>query len=124
MPEKRFSFSYGLLYASAYNEAEYQKHFYDETETGRRVDMKSLQLPLWLRYNILKKRKWQPFITISTSINYALVSEQTFYYEDRPSESSVMNNGFFLSGEAGIGINYNADNWMFTVQPTIGGTYA
>jgi hypothetical protein len=95
MPERRFSFSYGLLYFSAYNEATNQRPYYDRVETGQRVDIKSLQIPLWLRYNILKNKKWQPFIAISTSVNYALVSERTLYYEDRPPWSSTINNGFF-----------------------------
>ena len=123
MPERRFSFSYGLLYTYGYNEVTYVKPVF-QNSIGYRVDMKSLQIPLWWRYNILKNRKWQPFIAISTSVNYALVSERTFYYEDKPPWSSTINNGFFLSLELGVGVNYTTEKWMFTVQPTFGGSYA
>lgn len=124
MPEKRFSFSYGLLYAYGYNETRYEGPPYQYGTMGQRVDMESLRLPLWWRYNILKNKKWQPFIAISTSVNYALVSDRTFMYEDRPSESIVINDGFFLSLELAVGVNYITDKWMFTLQPTLGGTYA
>jgi hypothetical protein len=91
---------------------------------GQRVDMESLQLPLWWRYNILKNKKWQPFIAVSTTVNYALVSDRTFTYDDRPPSSTVINNGFFLSPELAVGVNYITDKWMFTLQPTLGAAYA
>jgi hypothetical protein len=130
MPKRRFSFSYGLLYSYAYNEATRTspRTIYDsdenaKTEIGKRVDIKALQIPLWWRYNILKNKKWQPFIAVSTTVNYALVSEHTFLYEDSPPEKLTINNPFYLSLEVGVGVNYTSNDWMFTVQPTFGGNY-
>ena len=124
MPERRFSFSYGLLYTYGYNEVTYEKPEVYQNAISYRQDMTSLQVPLWWRYNILKNKKWQPFIAISTSVNYALVSERTLYYEDQPPWTSMINNGFFLSLELGVGVNYTTEKWMFTIQPKIGGSYA
>jgi hypothetical protein len=124
MPERRFSFSYGLLYAYGYNETRYEGPPYQYGTMAQRIDMESLQLPLWWRYNILKNKKWQPFIAVSTTVNYALVSDRTFTYDDRPPSSTVINNGFFLSPELAVGVNYITDKWMFTLQPTLGAAYA
>lgn len=55
MPERRFPFSNGLLLTDGYNEVTYQKPEVYQNAVSHRQDMKSLQMPLWWRHNILKK---------------------------------------------------------------------
>ncbi len=133
MPQRRFSFAYGILYSSLYNEAQYDPPHYAysddrqivSTKLGMSLDIESIEMPLWWRYNILKNRKkFQPFIAVSTGVVYNLKARQTFYYLDNPDRIYDFNKGLRLNLDLGIGVNYYTDNWLFTVQPTYGYNYA
>ncbi len=132
MPKKRFSFSYGLLYSAAYNEATYDPprvgYNYDHTEIstgiGSRIELESIQVPLWWRYNILKSgMKFQPFVAISPTLVLPLKYEQTFYYLEKPPIVNDFDQGLEVNIELGIGVNYYTDNWLFTVQLTYNADY-
>ncbi len=132
MPQRRFSFSYGLQYSRFYNEAKYNPPLYGysddhqivSTALGDRLDLESIEMPLWWRYNILKNRKkFQPFITVSTTVVYDLKYRHTTYYLDSPDKVYEFDDGFGLNLELGIGVNYYTDNWLFTIQPTYGYNY-
>jgi hypothetical protein len=85
------------------------------------MDMDLLEVPLWWRYNILKNKKWQPFIAASTTVNYILKYQYTYFYEDAPDEKPDGNYGFLISLDLAVGINYTSNDWMLTIQPTFGG---
>ena len=131
MPQNRFSFSYGLQYASSYNEITYKApQRYTEngqlirTGTGERLDLQAIEIPLWWRYNIFKNRKkWQPFIALSTTLNFPLEQQRTFYYSDNSPVVYNNKNNFSINLDLGVGVNYYADNWLFTVQPTLSSGY-
>ncbi len=132
MPQRRFSFSYGLQYGRSYNEAQYDPPIYDysddrqivSTTLGNRIDIESIEMPLWWRYNILKNRKkFQPFIAVSTTVVYNLKAQRTTYYLDSPDRVYDFDEGIGLNLDLGIGINYYTDNWLFTVQPTYSHNY-
>lgn len=132
MPQRRFSFSYGLHYSKFYEEEIYDPPIKDwfgdrqnvSTNLGNRRDIESIEMPLWWRYNILKNRKkFQPFIAVSTTVVYHLKNQRTTYYMDRPDRVNDLNYGFGLNLDVGFGVNYYTDNWLFTVQPTYGYNY-
>lgn len=132
MPQRRFSFSYGLQYSRFYNEAQYDPPIYGysddrqivSTTLGNRLDIESIEMPLWWRYNILKNRKkFQPFIAVSTTIVYDLKARSTTYYLDSPDRVYDFDDGLGLNFDLGIGVNYYTDNWLFTIQPTYGYNY-
>ena len=131
-PNRRFSFSYGLQYSNAYNQATYKTPYYGynddhqiiSTNVGTRIDLESLQLPLWWRYNILKNKKgFQPFVAISTTVMLPMNFTQTYYFLEKPPIVNDFGQGIKLSLELGIGVNYYTDKWLFTIQPTYSATY-
>jgi hypothetical protein len=129
MPKKRISFSYGLMYSSIYNIGNYDapREIYDiegkylKTATGQRMDMDLIEVPLWWRFNILKDKKWQPYIAVSTTVNYVLNYRYTYFYEDAPQDGQEISSGFLISLDVGVGVNYTSNDWMLTIQPTFGG---
>jgi len=128
MPMKRFSITYGLQYSSMYTEISYDEpvNMYHSglgfvpDIMGQRMDVVNMEVPLWLRYNILKgQRKFQPFIAVCYIFAFKIKFQDT-YYLDNQSEI-VYNHGetAYSLADVGVGFNYRPnDKWLITTQAT------
>ena len=129
MENRRFSFSYGLQYAYQYMETNYYPNgashiFPDRTfanVASKRETLYSLEIPLTWRYNILKNRKLQPYVSISTTSIIPLQRNMEFTYLDGSQEEAPKLDyaGYTLFFDLGVGVNYKVNDWIFNVQPTL-----
>jgi len=121
--KKRISFSYGMQYSYQYLE---NKSYYASGQTtsnvitGRKEELHLLEIPATWRYNLNMGKKWQPYISISTTAVIPVAQKAYSISDDGEySKGDAPNYTPFILPDIGIGINYTSKDWVFNVQPTI-----
>jgi len=122
--EKRVSFSYGLQYTYQYL---YFPDYYAESSgkelepddmVGYKEIIKLIELPATWRYNFTMGKKFQPYVSLSTTLLYP------FYYKmiqiDGNGNEYAMDQMKYplILPDIGLGANYKAGEWMFNAQLT------
>lgn len=82
--------------------------------------VKAIEIPATWRYNILKNKKLQPYISISTTFRFPIHADQMIYFDNNSSTEikSHLNESFGVYFDVGLGLNYRVKNWIFNIQPT------
>ena len=125
--DRRFSFSYGLQYAHqylpSYNPSNLlTKYDPDQNAIGIKKTTHSLEVPLSWRYNILKNKKLQPYISAGLTFRMPFKTSFDLLNSDGSEEGIPYqkNDPFSIFADFGIGLNYKVnENLMISVQPTI-----
>lgn len=113
-PNRRFSLLYGINYVKTYVD-NYNDFYYlnssepDPFKTGIRTTFEDLELPVTLRWNIIKEAKFQPYISLAPTLLVPLKTERDFILSDGALES-VQNNynrGVAFHMDLGAGVNYH-----------------
>jgi len=132
MPERRFTFSYGLQFSDFYyeytlnpsKEVFFNDFSVSESVIGVRQDFEAVQIPAWWRYNILKnKERWQPYLALSTTVTIPIKDYYTYYIIEGSPKEVNSELGFGISLDLGVGVNYYLDKWCFSPQLTYSPTY-
>jgi hypothetical protein len=128
LPARRFSITYGLQYSSMYTEISYNEPrnmYHNDISSGtkalgERRDFVNIELPIWLRYNILKgTRKFQPFIGVCYNIAFKIKYQDTFYLDDHTEFVRDYGKSVYSLVDVGVGLNYRPnDKWIMTTQAT------
>lgn len=129
MENRRFSFSYGLQYAYQFMESNYKPggtgisfpSITYENVAGTRSEIHSLEIPLSWRYNILKNRKFQPYVSVATTSVFQLHTNMEITHLDGSQADAPWKGtmGYSLYFDLGVGVNYKVNDWIFNVQPTL-----
>ena len=132
MEARRFAFAFGLQYnyrttyqenvgapngcATGFDFENYVPSRLDET-------LHSIEMPLTVRYNVLKDRKLQPYVSLGFVVSFPLVYKATLTSNtgDLIAESLEDNYKKRLDGllEMGVGLNYKMKNYIFSIEPHI-----
>lgn len=90
MPERRFSFSYGIQYSYQVVELKFHtpvKEWHDLNHGtyyyyGMKESRHAIEIPATWRYNILKNRKIQPYVSVSTTLLIPIKKDQYWIKEN------------------------------------------
>ncbi len=124
--EKRFSIAYGLQYTSAIRYKEFENTYsvsvpewtVEDVYAIRNIN-KSIELPIAVRFNILKNTLWQPFIAVIPTVSYLFENKVLFYSESgNDKETDTINSNFDIYPDVGVGVNYTKEKWIFSTQVT------
>jgi len=131
MEKRRFSFSYGLQYSYQFTEYQFQKPIEEYSPIGQRIyydvagikeTIHALEIPATWRYNILKNKKLQPYVSVAATFLIPLKTNRELIMSDESLQSFSTENymtPFSMWFDLGIGVNYKVKNYIFNVQPTI-----
>jgi len=124
--DSRFSFAYGLNYSYKYLDDMGPSsliNIYDITNeaAGVRTTYHALEIPATLRFNILKGRKIQPYLSAGLAFVIPLKTKYEFINTDGSlNEISYKKpDQFHIYADFGIGLNYKVKDYIFNIQPTL-----
>jgi len=128
LENRRFSFSYGIQYG--YENLEYRftvpfsihQNESDYTDIASNIiTLQSIEIPLTWRYNILKGKKFQPYVSVATTFKFPFNTRYDLTYTDGSHEQVNVekNQPWSIYFDLGIGVNYKVKDFIINVQPTI-----
>ena len=113
-PDKRFSFGYGFNYVkTSYRYLDDSYYLTSGTPGNERIGIQvtyqDFEVPLTLRWNLLKKSKFQPYLSLAPVLIIPIKTQEDYLYLNNSTEPfpNSVNRKLGITGEIGAGLNYH-----------------